>query len=417
MKLTRRELIKAGAVFATAYFLPHQARRALAGATPEKVLVAIFLRGGADPLNLVVPAFDATYYSVRPDIAVASGAELQLGGGDTHGFGLFPLCADMKQMYDAGELLAIHLAGSTDPSRSHFDAQDFMERAAPGNKSITDGWLNRYLGVLNNAAPIAGISISDAPQLALRGNVPNVAFSAIDEFLIEGDFAAARRSALQSYYAGTSDALGAGVNAALSAVDIVQSVDTSTSVTYPNNKLATALKDVAAIIKAGVGAKVVAVDLGGWDHHTNLNSQLGEIGGEDGDGKAVELNGALKAFRDDLYNSGGTNYLDHTLSLCMTEFGRRVAQNGGAGTDHGHGGAMFAIGGGIAGGKLILKNDSWPGLTPGDLYNGEDLQVTTDFRDVFAEALFSHMGMSIGAMSPVFPGFSVNQSNFPGIYT
>ncbi|HEX9611173.1 MAG TPA: DUF1501 domain-containing protein, partial [Gemmatimonadales bacterium] len=175
-------------------------------------------------------------------------------------------------------------------------------------------------------------------------------------------------------------------------------------------------RDVAAIIKAEVGVKVVAVDLGGWDHHSNLNTQLGQIGGEDGDGKAVELDNALKAFRDDLFNDGGTNYLDRTLTLCMTEFGRRVVQNGGAGTDHGHGGVMFAIGGGVAGGRLILKDDDWPGLTPGALHNGEDLQVTTDFRDVFAEALFAHLGQSLGAMAPVFPGFSVKQSNFPGLY-
>jgi uncharacterized protein (DUF1501 family) len=417
MRLTRRELITTGAVLATAYFLPRSARRALAGSTPDKVLVAIFLRGGADPLNLVVPAFDATYYAVRPDIAVAAGTELQLVGGDTHGFGLFPLCTDMKQLYDAGELLAIHLAGSTDPSRSHFDAQDFMEKAAPGNKAITDGWLNRYLAAISNADPVAGLSISDAPQLAMRGGAPNVAFSAINAFLVQGDFAAARRAALQSYYSGGSDTLSVGVDAALAAVDVIQSVNTATSVTYPNNKLASALKDVAAIIKAEVGAKVVAVDLGGWDHHSNLNTQLGQIGGEDGEGKAVELNGALKAFRDDLYNSGGTNYLDRTLSVVMTEFGRRVGQNGGAGTDHGHGGVMFALGGGIAGGRLILKDDEWPGLTPDKLYIGEDLQVTTDFRDVLAEALFSHLGMSLGAMAPVFPNFTVKQSDFPGLYT
>jgi len=416
MKLTRRDVIKTGAVLATAYFLPPRARRALAAPIPDKVLVAIFLRGGADPLSLVVPAFDPTYYAVRPDIAVVSGTELQLNGGDTHGFGLFPLCTGMKQMYDAGELLAIHLAGSTDPSRSHFDAQDFMERAAPGNKSVTDGWLNRYLSAINNADSVAGLSISDAPQLALLGGAPNVAFSAIDKFLVAGDFAAARRAALQGLYAGASDTLGAGVNAALSAVDIIQSVNTSTGVTYPNNDLGNALKDVAAIIKSEVGVKVVAVDLDGWDHHTNLITQLGQIGGEDGDGKAVELNGALKAFRDDLFNSGGTNHLDRTLTLCMTEFGRRVAQNGGAGADHGHGGVMFALGGGVAGGRLLLKDDDWPGLTPDKLSLGEDLQVTTDFRNVFAEALFAHMGMSLSSMAPIFPGFSVKQTNFPGIY-
>jgi uncharacterized protein (DUF1501 family) len=417
MRLTRRDFLKTGGALATAYFLPGGARRALAGGGVEKVLVAIFLRGGADPLNLVVPAFDPTYYAVRPDIAIAPGAELQLGAGDTHGFGFFPLWTDIKQMYDDGELLAIHLAGSTDPSRSHFDAQDFMEKAAPGNKAITDGWLNRYLGAIANADPLAGLSISDAPQLAMRGGAPNVAFSSIGKFLVQGDFAAARRTALQSYYSGgAADVLGAGVDAALSAVDVIQAVDTSTGVAYPNSKLGKALKDVAAIIKAEIGAVVVAVDITGWDHHTDLNTRLGTVGGEDGDGKAVELNGALKAFRDDLFNSGGTNYLDHTLTLGMTEFGRRVAQNGGAGTDHGHGGIMFALGGGIAGGRLILKDDDWPGLTPANLYQGEDLAVTTDFRDVMAEALFSHLGMSIAAMAPIFPGFSVKQSNFPGMF-
>jgi uncharacterized protein (DUF1501 family) len=416
MNLTRRQLIKSGGVLATAFFLPAGARRR-ALAAGEPVLVSIFLRGGADPLNLVVPAFDPNYYSVRPDIAVAAGTELQLGSGDSHGFGFFPLCTQMKSMYDAGELLAIHLAGSTDPSRSHFDAQDFMERGAPGNKSITDGWLNRYLGTIGSGDPIAGLSISDAPQLALRGNAPNVAFSAINAFLVQGDFAAARRVALENHYAGSTDTLGVGVEAAFSAIDVVQSVNTATSVVYPNNKLGRALKDVAAIIKAEVGVKVVAVDLGGWDHHTNLNTQLGQVGGEDGDGKAYELDRSLKAFRDDLYNGGGsTNYLDSTLTLCMTEFGRRVAQNGGAGTDHGHGGVMFALGGGIAGGRLILKNDAWPLLTTENLYIGEDLQVTTDFRDVLAEGLNAHLGMSLTGMAPVFPGFTPKAANFPGLY-
>jgi uncharacterized protein (DUF1501 family) len=413
MRLTRRELISAGAAMATVYFLPQSARRALAAPGPDKVLVAIFLRGGADALNLVVPAFDADYYAVRPSIAVNAGTELQLNGGDNHGFGFFPLCTDLKAMYDAGELLAIHLAGSTDPSRSHFDAQDFMERAAPGNKSITSGWLNRYLAAINNADPVAGLSISANPQLAMRGGAPNVAFSAINEFLVQGDFPAARRTALQAYYSSSSDTLGTSVNDALAAVDVIQSVNTATGVSYPNNPLAKALKDVAAIIKAEIGVKVVAVDLDGWDHHSNLNTQLGTVGGEDGDGKAVELNGALKAFRDDL----GATYLPRTLTLCMTEFGRRVKQNGGAGCDHGHGGVMFALGGGISGGRLILKNNNWPGLTPADLYIGEDLQVTTDFRDVFAEALSVHMGTSISALAPVFPGFTAKASNFAGLYT
>lgn len=411
MRLTRRELLKAGAVGATAFFLPEsQMRKALAAPVPEKVLVAIYLRGGADPLSLVVPAFDPTYYSVRPDVQIGPGSELTLTGGNPMGFGLYPLLTDMQTMYNSGELSIIHLSGSPSESRSHFDAQDYMEKGVPDNKAITEGWLNRYLSSIGNDASIAGVSLSKTPQLSLLGQSPNVAFNSISRFGVSGDFATERKSALEAFYAGKDPStLTNGVNSAFSAVDLIAGVDTSTSVTYPSNNLADALKDVAAIIKGEVGAKVVAVDLGGWDHHSNQLSELVTKGGE--------LNSALKAFRDDLTNAGGTNYLDRTLTLCMTEFGRRVVQNGGAGSDHGHGGVMFTLGGGHSGGRVLLANDEWPGLEPDDLYKGEDLQVTTDFRDIFAEALNRHMGASVASLAPVFPDFSVKESSFPGLYT
>ena len=410
MRLSRRNFIKAGAVGATAYFLPDSLmRKALAGPVPEKVVVAVYLRGGADPLSLVVPAFDPTYYSIRPDIQVASGTELTLTGGNPHGFGLYPLLTDLQTMYNAGEMSIIHLSGSHSESRSHFDAQDYMEKAAPDDKSITDGWLNRYLASIGNTESITGVSLSKVPQLALLGDSPNVAFSSITRFGLTGDFDTERQAALDNFYAAQPGSdLTSGANSAFSAVDLIAGVDTSTSVVYPDNDLADALKDVAAIIKAEIGAKVFAVDLGGWDHHSNQISELVTKGGE--------LNGALKAFRDDLENAGGTNYLDHTLTMCMTEFGRRAAQNGGAGSDHGHGGAMFTIGGSHAGGQVILKDNDWPGLMPDDLFKGEDLQVTTDFRDIFAEVLFSHLGASLESLDPIFPDFNVNQSNFPGLF-
>jgi uncharacterized protein (DUF1501 family) len=412
MKLTRRDLLKAGAVGATAYFLPDRLlEKAMAAPVPEKVVVAIYLRGGADPLSLVVPAFDDTYYDVRPDVQIAPGAELTLSGGNPHGFGLYPLLTDMQAMYDDGEMSIVHLSGSPSDSRSHFDAQDYMEKAAPDDKGVTSGWLNRYLVSIGNGASISGVSLSKTPQLALLGSSPNVAFNSIARFGVSGDFANERQIALAGYYAAEEPStLSDGVNSAFSAVDLIAGVDTSTSVTYPaGNKLADALKDVAAIIKAQVGAKVFAVELGGWDHHSNQLSELVVKGGE--------LNGALKAFRDDLENAGGTNYLDHTMTLCMTEFGRRVQQNGGAGSDHGHGGVMFAVGGSHAGGRVILADDDWPGLEPPALFKGEDLQVTTDFRDIFAEVLNRHLGASVASLAPVFPDFSVKESSFPGLFT
>ncbi len=410
MRLNRRDFLRSGAVAASAYFLPdHLLRKAVAGPAPEKVVVAIYLRGGADPLSLVVPAFDADYYTLRPGMQVAPGTELTLTGGDTHGFGLYPLLTNFQTMYNAGELSIIHLSGSPSESRSHFDAQDYMEKAAPDDKSITDGWLNRYLTSVAASESICGVSLSDVPQLALLGDAPNVAFSKISRFGFSGDFDDERQAALDAFYAAQeSSVLTDGANAAFSAIDLIGGVDTSTSVVYPDNKLSNRLKDVAAIIKAEIGAKVFAVDLGGWDHHSNQLSELSTLG--------ADLDAALGAFREDLANSGGTNYLDHTLTLCMTEFGRRVAENGGAGSDHGHGGAMFALGGGHAGGRVILDNDDWPGLQPGDLYKGEDLQVTTDFRNVFAEALNRHLGASIASLDGVFPDFSINESNFPNLY-
>ncbi len=409
MRLTRRDLLKAGAAGASAFFLPEaRLRKALAAPAPEKVVVAIYLRGGADPLSLVVPAFDPTYAMVRPDIKIDF--PLSLTGGNPMGFGLYPLLTDMQAMYNAGEMSIIHLSGSPSESRSHFDAQDYMEKAAPDDKAITEGWLNRYLSSIGNGASISGVSLSKTPQLALLGKSPNVAFNSIARFGVSGDFATERKAALETFYAAKEPStLTDGVNSAFSAVDLIASVDTSTPVTYPNNNLGDALKDVAAIIKAEVGAKVFAVELGGWDHHSNQISELVDKGGE--------LNSALKAFRDDLENAGGTNYLDQTLTLCMTEFGRRVAQNGGAGSDHGHGGVMFTLGGGHSGGRVLLANDEWPGLEPGDLYKGEDLQVTTDFRDVFAEVLNRHMGASVASLGPVFPDFSVKTSTFPGLYS
>ena len=277
------------------------------------------------------------------------------------------------------------------------------DRAAPGNKSIVDGWLNRYLTVAGGGQSIAGISMSAAKTKSLVGPAPALAFDSIAGFTLTGDWALERRAALEVRYELVPGLVGGTVTDAFNALDTVASVDTTTSVTYPAGELGAALKDAAALIKANIGVKVIAANIGGWDHHTNLLVNLAALGGE--------LSACLKAFHDDLGSD-----LGRTLTLVMTEFGRRVDENGGDGTDHGHGGVMIAMGGGIAGGRVVLKDGQWPGLAPANRYIGQDLQVTTDFRDVFAEALDRHMGLAVPAMGPIFPGLSANASRFPGLY-
>ena len=365
----------------------------------EPALVALYLRGAADGLNLVVPHADPFYYSARPTIQIPPGEELDLDGF----FGLNPALSDLLPLFQSGELAILHAVGSPDPTRSHFDAQDFMEKAAPGDKSITDGWLNRYLVAAGGGDALAGISLRQTKVKALLGPAPALAFGSIGSFSFTGNYPIERRAALETRYELMSDTLlGSSVADAFSALDTIAGVPTDTDVIYPEGSaLGRALKDAAALIKARIGVRIIAIDLSGWDHHTSELSRMDAVGGE--------LAAALAAFREDL----GTDS-NRTLTLCMTEFGRRVAQNGGGGTDHGHGSIMLALGGGIAGGRVITKDAQWPGLAPENLWRGQDLAVTTDFRDVFAEVLRRHMGLA--DLAPVFPDFPVDAANFPGLY-
>jgi uncharacterized protein (DUF1501 family) len=398
--LTRRQLLRSTAVGMTAFLLPRGSRSARAAGT-DPVLVSIFQRGAADGLNTVVPSGDPFYYSSRPTIHIPAGTELTLDGF----FGLNPAFGDLHALYQSGDLCFLHAAGSPDPSRSHFDAQDFMDRAAPGNKSIVDGWLNRYLAIAGGGAPMAGISLSNATSKSLAGATPTLAFESIAGFAFTGNWATERRAALDVRYGLLGGTLvGNNVLGAFDAIDTIGAVDTATSITYPAGDLGAALKDAAALIKGNIGVRVVALSIGGWDHHTNLPAQLAALG--------AELAGSLKAFHDDL----GAD-LGRTLTLVATEFGRRVDENGGDGTDHGHGGVMMAMGGGIGGGRVLVRDGAWPGLAPANRYIGQDLQVTTDFRDVYAEALNRHMGLATSQMETIFPSFTVSTARFPNLYT
>jgi uncharacterized protein (DUF1501 family) len=394
---TRRHFLKGAGAALTAFALPLAPRVARA-AQGEPALVVLYLRGAADGLNLVIPTGDPYYYALRPDIQVAPGSEVALGGF----YGLHPALAALQPLYAEGDLAFVHAAGSPDGTRSHFKAQDYMELAAPGNPGVGDGWLNRTLSSLGAPDIWTGISIGPASVLALSGASPSLAMSSIEGLVLEASDA--QRATLEAMYAApANDDLARASQEAFEAIDVIGTVPTESEVDYPAGGLGEAMRDAAALLRADIGVRVLAVDVGGWDHHE------GEVGALSG--VAPPLAGSIAAFRDDL----GSHW-ERTCVLAMTEFGRTAAQNGSAGTDHGHGSVMFAAGGGVAGGRVITKDDVWPGLAPGDLHEGRDLAVTTDFRDVFAEVLHRHLGIAVAGVSPILPGHPVDMARFPGLF-
>lgn len=396
MTLTRRDFLRAAGLGAAGLALPALAPRAARAAGTDPVLVSIFLRGGADPLSLVPPAGDPVYYDLRPTIAVAEDQVADLDGF----FGLHPSLAPLHPLYQSGALAVLYGTGSPDGTRSHFDAQDFMDYAAPGDKTVADGWLNRYLQEAGAGAPIEGVSLGTAKEKSLRGAAPTLAFPTISGFAYKGKYASQRRAAAEAMYAREADGLlGRAAGEAFASIDLVATVDTTTSVVYPSGRFAGALRDIAALIRADLGTRCYAASLGGWDFHDGQVSRLDPL--------AAEFAGALAAFYEDLGAEAS-----RTLILVVTEFGRTAKENGSFGSDHGHGALTLALGAGVQGGRVRLAGDGWPGLGPSALYQGRDLAVTCDFRDVFAEALVRHMGFA--DLGPVFPGFEADEGRFLG---
>jgi uncharacterized protein (DUF1501 family) len=276
-----------------------------------------------------------------------------------------------------------------------------MEYAAPGDKSIRTGWLNRFLSAAGISAPTGAFTLGESPVKALEGEAVSLAISSIASLNLEGTYLVDRRATLEQIFAAAGGPIAKTAENAFGAYETIRGVSTATSVTYPANSLGTYLKDIAALIKADIGVRVAATDLGGWDHHTGELQKL--------PGLASGLASALSAFATDL----GTD-LNRTAIVVMTEFGRRAAQNGSGGTDHGRAAAMLVLGGGVAGGRVLLRDNIWPGLAPAQMFEGVDLRVTTDFRDVFAELLHRHMGLA--NLAGIFPGYSPTPSRYPGLY-
>jgi len=412
---SRRIFLKNGAfALVSLGFAPSfLARTAFAAgaARRTKQLIAIFQRGAVDGLSMVVPYGDAEYYRARPSIAIArpSGtardAALDLDGF----FGLNPRLAPLKPLWDRRELAIVQACGSPDATRSHFDAQDYMETATPGVKSTEDGWLNRYLQARKTERESSFRAVALTQQLPrmLQGHAPALAMNQVAQFGIKGGGNDAVSSGFEAQYAAAADHVLNGVGReAFEAMKTLKAADPAryrpeNGAEYPRSAFGQALMQIAQLTKADLGLEVAFADLGGWDTHVNQGSAQGQLAT-----RLDDFSRSIAALVTDL----GDRMAD-TVVLTMSEFGRAVSENGNRGTDHGHGNAMMAIGGGVRGGKVYGK---WPGLAVDHRYDRRDLAVTTDFRDVFAEVAVRHLGL--GNTSAVFPRYEVKPSNFPGLF-
>jgi uncharacterized protein (DUF1501 family) len=355
-----------------------------------KVLVAIFQRGAVDGLNMIVPYGDRGYYAARPSIAVQRKDVLDLDGF----FGAHPSLKPLVPFWKDRSLAVVHAVGSPDTTRSHFDAQDFMESGTPGVKSTPDGFLARAIAEKKASSPLRAVAISSSLPRILSGSGGAIATNDISQFGIRaGSESAAVSQSFESMYAGAvAGALGGTAKDSFDAARVMQSVDTSNGATaYPRGPLGDSLRQIAQLIKSDVGLEVAFTDVSGWDTHAAEGGADGQLANN-----LRGFAGAIAAFAEDL----GSRMSDVVL-VTMSEFGRTVHENGNRGTDHGHATVMLALGGAIHGGKV---HGHWPGLATDQLHERRDLAITTDFRDVFSEVLTKHLG--VPSLATVFPGYS-----------
>jgi uncharacterized protein (DUF1501 family) len=394
-----------------------------AGGARRKVLITVFQRGAVDGLNMIVPFGDRDYYTARPSIAIAQPGRTDAAVDLDGFFGLHPRMAALQPFWAARQMAIVHACGSHDTTRSHFDAQDYMESGTPGVKSTEDGWLNRYLKArrLDEAtATAAAAAAKDSPFRAvaltsqlprtLQGAAPALAMQRLEQFGLRGGGASAASTgaSFEEQYAAAADrALNRTGKDAFDAMRMLKSADPAKyqpehGAVYPRSAYGEALRQIAQLVKADVGLEVAFAESGQWDHHVNEGGSTGQIAN-----RLDDFARGLAALAIDLGDR-----MDDVMILTMSEFGRAVAENGNRGTDHGHGNAMIAIGGGVRGGKVYGK---WPGLAPEQRFEGRDLAVTTDFRDVFGEIVVRHLGVK--NPGPIFPGYAMKPGNFPGFLT
>jgi len=395
----RRFFLRSSALAAVSFGVAPRAllRAACAGENTEgKVLVVLFQRGACDALNTVIPFGDEHYQRYRPSIAIEApgagrGRALDLDGR----FAFHPALEALLPLYRAGSLAVVHAVGSPHATRSHFDAQDFMETGTPGIKSTRDGWMNRYLSTApdETGSPLRAVAMAPQLPVVLSGPERALAMRSIDGFGLRGRRGSNAESSFEALYSKTSDSeLSAASSTTFEAIDLLRKLPPTppdSAARYPGPRQSRALRDVARLIKADVGLEIGFVPFGSWDHHAAEGGAQGALAAQ-----LRGLGGTLAAFAHDLGDR-----MQDVVVLTMTEFGRTARENGNRGTDHGHGSVSLVMGGGVRGGRVYGR---WPGIEPEQLYQGRDLAITTDFRDLVGEILVSHFGAS--DQGSVFPG-------------
>jgi uncharacterized protein (DUF1501 family) len=380
---------------------PFLVRAAQAQSAKNKSLVVVFQRGAMDGLNVVIPFKDPAYYKLRPSINLRAPGSNDESAIDLDGFyALHPALAPLKSIYDKGHLGFIQATGSPDNTRSHFDAQDYMEIGTPGIKSTPDGWLNRcLLEDRKSESQFRGVAVTAQLPRMLAGPAPALTLSSIEEFRFRNE---ALGKALQKLYANTQNSqLRFGAANLFGAMTELKRLDSKIPVSserYPAGRFGTGLSQIARLIKADVGLEVAFTEIGGWDTHANEGDATGQLAN-----RLKELGEGLAAFYRDLGDR-----MDDVVLLTMSEFGRTAQENGNRGTDHGHANVMFVLGGAVRGGKVYGK---WPGLARDQLFEGRDLALTTDFRSVLGEIIATHLGTK--DLGPVFPGFDNDPRKYP----
>jgi uncharacterized protein (DUF1501 family) len=383
---SRRAFLKNGglALVSLGFAPTFLARTAAAASARTKLLIAIFQRGAVDGLNVVVPYGERDYYRRRPSIAVPRPGDGGDAALDLDGFFAFhPRLAPLMPLYRDGTLAVVHACGSPDSTRSHFDAQDYMESATPGVKSTDDGWLNRTLRAqrTSDASPLRAVALAPMLPRSLQGPASALAIGQIGQF-------------------GIHDGASGPSQEAFEAMKLMKRAPTTyqpaKGVSYPSSAFGRALRQIAQLAKSDVGLEIAFAETGNWDHHVNEGSTQGLLAT-----RLDDFGRGLAALVTDLGDR-----ISDTVIMTMSEFGRAVSENGNRGTDHGHGNAMLVMGAGVRGGRVYGK---WPGLSQDALYEGRDLAVTTDFRDVFAEVVTKHLGVKDA--SPIFPGYTISRAN------
>jgi len=410
LKSSGISLASFGLMVAAPDFL-HQFANAAAlnkGFGKKKVLVTIFQRGAVDGLNMVVPYGDGNYYNLRRTIAIQQPGKTD-GAVDLDGyFGLHPALKPLEAFWKSKQLAVIHSAGSPDNTRSHFDAQDYMESATPGVKSTRDGWLNRVLQAKNDreVSPFRAVSMTSTLPRSLYGRAPSVSMTNLSDFAIK---AGVYTKSVQGGFEGiwqesAKDSLSETGAETFQAVNFLKEANPAqykpeNGAVYPNSQLGNSLRQIAQLIKAGVGLEVAFAESNNWDTHINEGGARGQMAN-----LLRDFGASIAAFATDLGKR-----MDDVVLLTMSEFGRTAKENGTRGTDHGHGNAMFVLGNTVKGGKVY---GDWKGLKNDQLNEGRDLAVTTDFRDVFAEVAQKQMGAK--DLSKLFPNYTAKPANFKG---